>query len=65
MTDEEIRIIGYAYMIGYQKGKEDLANTVKNRIESEYNDTDCIKQRYVLQFINSALDKGKKDLEYT
>ena len=61
MTDEEIRITGCAYLMGYQKGKEDLANMVKNRIESEYNDTDGIKQRYVLQFINSALEKGRID----
>ena len=61
MTDEEIRLAGYAYMMGYQKGKEDLANMVKNRIEREYNDTDGIKQRYVLEFIDSALHKGRID----
>ena len=55
MTDEEIRTIGCAYMMGYQKGKEDIANTVKNRIECEYSDTDMIKQKYVIQFINDAL----------
>ena len=58
MTDEEIRVVGYAYMIGYQKGKEDVANMIKNRIENEYSDTDCIKQKYIIQFVNDTLRKG-------
>ena len=31
ITDREIEVIGYAYMKAYQKGKEDLANTIKIR----------------------------------
>ena len=58
MTDEEIRIIGYAYMMGYKKGKQDVANSVKNRIESEYMESDSVKAKYVIQYINQALNEG-------
>ena len=47
--------INDSYMEGYQDGKKALADMVKDRIESEYHDTDGIKQRHVLEFINSAL----------
>ena len=36
MTDEEIKIAGYAYMMGYRKGKQDIATSVKNKIETVY-----------------------------
>jgi hypothetical protein len=58
MTDEDIRIIGYAYMMGYRKGKQDVANSVKNRIESEYMESDLVKAGYVIQYINQALNEG-------
>lgn len=58
MTDEEIRIIGYAYMMGYRKGKEDVANSVKKRVESEYMESDLVKAKYVIQYINRALNEG-------
>jgi hypothetical protein len=61
MTDEDIRIIGYAYMMGYKKGKQDVANSVKNRIESEYMESDLVKAKYVIQYIDRALNEGGND----